>query len=159
MLLYKAGIAFSFIIGPIDLNHYLNMSKARLQDTEMGEGMIISLVRDGCWNWLQNFASESYKKNSDPVYVFWRAFAQYNLGNTSGAINDLLSIKEKKEVGYASIVALLYYQNKARNIDRVHIVLVRNKSITFGLVRGRNAGVLVNVPCLTPFIFSFSSEK
>lgn len=103
------------------------MSKARLQETEMGEGMVISLVRDGYWNWLDSFTSESYKKTSDPVYLFWRAFAQYNLGNTSGAINDLLSIQQKKEVAYACIVALLYYQSKARNIDRVTFSQLRNK--------------------------------
>jgi hypothetical protein len=62
----------------------------------MGEGMVISLVRDGYWNWLESFCLDSYKKSSDPVYIFWRAFAQYNIGNASGAINDLLSIQQKK---------------------------------------------------------------
>lgn len=95
------------------------MSKARLQETEMGEAMIISLIRDGYWNTLDNFCDESYQKTSDPVYLFWRGFAQHHLGNTSGAINDLLSIQQKKEVTYACIVALLYYHNQARNLDRV----------------------------------------
>jgi hypothetical protein len=95
----------------------------------MGEGMVISLVRDGYWNWLESFCLDSYKKTSDPVYMFWRAFAQYNIGNASGAINDLLSIQQKKEVSYACIIALLYYQGKARNTDRVHISKLRKKSI------------------------------
>ena len=95
------------------------MSKARLQETEMGEAMIVSLIRDGYWNTLDNFCDEAYQKTSDPVYLFWRGFPQHNLGNTSGAINDLLSIQQKKEVTYACIVALLYYHNQARNLDRV----------------------------------------
>ncbi len=58
--------------------------------------MIISLVRDAYWNNLEAICSDYYKKTSDPVYMFWRGFAQYNLGNSSGAINDLLSIQQKK---------------------------------------------------------------
>lgn len=81
--------------------------------------MIITLVREGYWNSLESFCNDSYQKTSDPIYLFWRGFAQHNLGNTSAAINDLLSIQQKKEVSFACIVALLYYHNQARNIDRV----------------------------------------
>jgi hypothetical protein len=100
--------------------------------------MVISLARDGYWNWLESFCFDSYKKTSDPVYMFWRAFAQYNLGNSSGAINDLLSIQQKKEVAYACIVALLYYQGKARNTDRVYTEKLRKKSITSEQEREKN---------------------
>lgn len=95
------------------------MSKARLQEIEMGEAMIIHLIREGYWNNLESFCGDSYKKTSDPFYLFWGAFAQYHLGNPNGAINDLLSIQQKKEISYACIIALLFYQNQARNIDRV----------------------------------------
>lgn len=120
----------------------------------MGEGMVISLVRDGYWNWLESFCLDSYKKTSDPVYMFWRAFAQYNIGNSSGAINDLLSIQQKKEVSYACIVALLYYQGKARNTDRVRIQRLRNKSITSDQDKDKNVEMLQIGLLHKLFIFS-----
>lgn len=40
-------------------------------------------------------------------------------GNVNEAINELFLIQQKKEIAYACIVALLYYQGKARNADRV----------------------------------------
>jgi hypothetical protein len=39
----------------------------------------------------------------------------------------LLPIQQKKEVAYACIVALLFYQNQARNIDRVIIFFISRK--------------------------------
>jgi hypothetical protein len=125
----------------------------------MGEGMVISLVRDGYWNWLDSFSLDSYKKTSDPVYMFWRAFAQYNLGNASGAINDLLSIQQKKEVSYACIVALLYYQGKARNTDRVPLPLFRKKSTTSAPGNARNAATPLKEPLPRPSTSSPSSER
>ena len=92
--------------------------------------MIIHLVREGHWNNLEAFCSDSYKRTSDPLYIFWRAYAHDQLGNPSDAINDLLGIQQKKELAYACIVALLFYQNQARNIDRVNLFLFRNKSTT-----------------------------
>lgn len=83
--------------------------------------MIIHLTREEHWNTLESYCNDSFKKTSDPLFMFWRAFAQHNLGNTSGAINDLLSIHQKKEIAYACIIALLFYQNQARNIDRVSL--------------------------------------
>jgi hypothetical protein len=70
--------------------------------------------------------------------MFWRAFALYNTGNTSAAINDLLSIQQKKEVAYACIVALLYYQGKARNTDRVFLTSLRKKSTTSAPGKDKN---------------------
>jgi hypothetical protein len=91
--------------------------------------MVLSLVKDQYWNTLESFTNDYYKKTSDPLYIFWRAFAQYQLGNPNAAINDLLSIQQKKEIAYACIVALLYYQGKARNTDRVQTISFRKKSI------------------------------
>ena len=96
----------------------------------MGEAMVLHLVKEGYWNNLESFCNDTYKRTSDPLYLFWRGFAQYQLGNPSAAINDLLGIQQKKEVAYACIVALLFYQNQARNIDRVPFPPPRNKSTT-----------------------------
>jgi hypothetical protein len=51
------------------------MSKARLQEAEIGEGMILCYIKEGYWNSLESFCQEYYKKTSDPLYIFWKAFA------------------------------------------------------------------------------------
>lgn len=121
--------------------------------------MIISLVRDGHWNSLESYCNDSHKKTSDPAYMFWRGFAQYQLGNPSGAINDLLSIQQKKEISYACIVALLFYQNQARNIDRVFLFSFRKKSITSALDNAKNVETLLKEPQFMLSTFSPSSDK
>ena len=63
------------------------MSKARQQQNEIGEGMVFSLVKERYWNTLSTFCNDYYQKTSDPFYIFWKSFAQYNLGNINGAIN------------------------------------------------------------------------
>lgn len=72
------------------------MSKARLQEAEIGEGTVLHLIREGYWNSLDTFCADYYKKTSDPLYVFWKAFAAYSLGNVNDAINELLNIHQKK---------------------------------------------------------------
>ena len=125
----------------------------------MGEGMIISHVRDGYWNSLETFCEESYRKSSDPVFMFWKAFAEYNLGNGSAAINSLLTVQQKKEVAYACIVALLYYQSKAQNIDRVDLPSLRKKSIVSAPGSEMNAEMPQIEPSLMPSSSSLSWEK
>lgn len=58
--------------------------------------MIFALIRESFWNQLEAFCGPEYKRTGDPLYMFWRAYAQYKLGNTNGAINDLLTIQNKK---------------------------------------------------------------
>ena len=58
--------------------------------------MIYSYIQEQHWNLLENFTETEYKRNGDPLFVFWKAYAQYQLGNVNGAINDLLSIQQKK---------------------------------------------------------------
>ena len=72
------------------------MSKARQQAAEIGQGMVFSYIKEGYWNLLESFCQAEYKSTGDPFFMFWKAFAQYQLGNTNGAINDLLSIQQKK---------------------------------------------------------------
>lgn len=54
----------------------------------------------------------------DPFYMFWKAYAEYQNGDLTSAINDLHGIHQKKEISYACIVALMHYQNQARNLDK-----------------------------------------
>ena len=121
--------------------------------------MVLALVKEQYWNSLETFTNEYYKKTSDPLYIFRRAFAQYNLGNPNAAINDLLSIQQKKEIAYACIVALLYYQGKARNTDRVIRKLDSKKSITSEPEKERKDVMLLIEPSLMPFTFLYLWEK
>lgn len=72
------------------------MSKARLQEAEIGEGTIFSHIRHQHWNTLDTFCLSEYKRTSDPLYMFWKAFAQYRLNNINEAVNNLLTIQQKK---------------------------------------------------------------
>lgn len=72
------------------------MSKARQQEAELGEGLIFSYIKDCYWNTLESMCDEYYRKSSDPVYIFWKAYANFQNGNVTAAINDLLSIHQKK---------------------------------------------------------------
>ena len=120
----------------------------------MGEGTILSHARDGYWNSLESFCEESFRKTSDPIFMFWKAFAEYNLGNGSGAINSLLVVQQKKEVAYACIVALLYYQGKAQHTDRVSAFPRRNKFTASGPENAKNAEVQQTEP--SPTLYSSS---
>jgi hypothetical protein len=120
---------------------------------------MLNLVREGYWNTLEAVCTDYYKRTSDPVYMFWRGFAQYNLGNSSAAINDLLSIQQKKEITYACIVALLYYQGKARNTDRVLPTPLRSKSTTSAPGKDSNAVTLLTAPSPKQSTSSSSSES
>ena len=133
------------------------MSKARLQEAEIGEGQIFAFIREGYWNSLENFCQEYYKKTSDPLYVFWKAYAQHQNGNSTGAINDLLSIQTKKEVSYSCIVALMFYQSQARNMDKVRNYLLRNSSTPFELDKDNNEEMAQIKPSFKPFTFTASS--
>jgi hypothetical protein len=58
--------------------------------------MILALIKEEYWNTLLSFCADYYQKTNDPLYIFWKAFAEYNLGNVNAAINELLPIKQKK---------------------------------------------------------------
>lgn len=91
----------------------------------MGEGLVFAYIKDGYWNSLEAMCEEYYRKTSDPFYVFWKAYGEYQNGNATAAINSLLSIQQKKEISYACYVALMHYQNQARNIDKVVLLIFR----------------------------------
>lgn len=62
----------------------------------MGEGLVFAYIKDGYWNSLESICDEYFRKTSDPFYTFWKAYAQYQNGNATAAINNLISIQQKK---------------------------------------------------------------
>lgn len=95
------------------------MSKNKQMELEIGEGTVFFLIRQKFWQSLEECCREWYRKTNDPFYVFWKAFAQFRLGNANDSINELAAVQLKKEISYAAYVALIYYHNQARNVDRV----------------------------------------
>lgn len=58
------------------------------------------------------------KKGVDPLLVFWKAFGIFQEGSITEAIRELTRIQERREVQYATGVALIYYHERCRNIDQ-----------------------------------------
>lgn len=85
------------------------------------------LIRQKFWQSLDDYCRESYRRTSDPFYIFWKAFACYKLGNYNDAINELISIQQKKEIAYACYVALIFYHGQAKNIDREELDALKAK--------------------------------
>ena len=57
------------------------------------------------------------KKGVDPVLLFWKSFGIFQEGSVTEAIRELTRIQERREVMYATAVALIYYHERCRNID------------------------------------------
>ena len=58
------------------------------------------------------------KKGVDPVLLFWKSFGIFQEGSVTEAIRELTRIQERREVMYATAVALIYYHERCRNIDQ-----------------------------------------
>jgi hypothetical protein len=44
-------------------------------------------------------------------------------GNVNEAINELTNIQTKKEIQWATILALIYYHSLCQTVDRVNIIM------------------------------------
>ena len=61
--------------------------------------------------------AQLYRDISDPIFKFWKAYAQYKLNDPNEAINELMAIQHKKEIQFATIMALIHYHSSCENID------------------------------------------
>ncbi|EGR31890.1 tetratricopeptide repeat protein [Ichthyophthirius multifiliis] len=75
-------------------------------------------IRENLWQTLQKYCNEQYKAIGDPSFVFWKAFGLFQEGSPNEAINELTQIYHKKEIQYASIIALIYYHQSCQSVDR-----------------------------------------
>ena len=58
------------------------------------------------------------KKGLDPVLVFWKSFGVFKEGGVTEAIRELEMVKERREISYAAHMALIYYHDHCRIVDR-----------------------------------------
>ncbi len=58
------------------------------------------------------------KKGLDPVLVFWKSFGVFKEGGVTEAIRELDYVKERREISYAAHMALIYYHDHCRIVDR-----------------------------------------
>ena len=70
----------------------------------------------------------------------------------------MLPIQQKKEVAYACIVALLFYQNQARNIDRVNIFFMYRKKLILFVQDREIKGEMEQIELL-PLLSCFSHSR
>ncbi len=59
------------------------------------------------------------KKGVDPVLVFWKGFGIFSEGSITEAIREVSRIQDRREIQYASAIALIYYHERCRHIDQV----------------------------------------
>ena len=58
------------------------------------------------------------KKGLDPVLVFWKSFGVFKEGGVTEGIRELEMVKERREISYAAHMALIYYHNNCRIVDK-----------------------------------------
>ena len=105
----------------------IQMSRNKVMELEAGEGTVMFLVKEKFWQSLNDYCRDAYRRTSDPFFVFWKAFAHYHLGSLNESINELLTIKDKKEISYACYVALIFYHGQTRNIDKEELDTLKAK--------------------------------
>ncbi len=54
----------------------------------------------------------------EPVLVFWKAFATFKEGAVTEAIHALGSIQTRRELQFATILALSYYHRRCNIVDQ-----------------------------------------
>lgn len=58
------------------------------------------------------------KKGNDPVLIFWKAFGMFKENAVTDAIWELDYVKERWEIQYAAHMALIYYHDHCRIVDK-----------------------------------------
>jgi hypothetical protein len=52
------------------------------------------------------------------VLVFWKAYGIFNEGSVTEAIRELTRVQDRREVAFASAIALMYYHQRCRHVDQ-----------------------------------------
>ena len=79
------------------------------------EGLIQAIhyyLRDGLYHTAYIITNEELKAGPDPILSFWKAFAIFKDGAVTEAIHELQVIPSKREIQFAIILALEYYNSK-----------------------------------------------
>ncbi|CAM9839988.1 unnamed protein product, partial [Chrysoparadoxa australica] len=83
------------------------------------KALILYYLREGLY---QEAADEAEmctrKRGNDPNLLFWKAFAVGMTGAIPAACKDLESLRAKRDMEFAAVQGLLYFQKKSRLVDR-----------------------------------------
>jgi len=58
------------------------------------------------------------KKGVDPILVFWKSYGVFKEGGVTEAIRELEYVKDRREISYAAHMALIFYHEHCRIVDR-----------------------------------------
>ncbi|OQR92577.1 hypothetical protein ACHHYP_03510 [Achlya hypogyna] len=105
-------------------------------------------ARKGWYDHVQRLCESILdKKGSDPVIMFWRAFAIAMEGSHSSAIRELESLKKRKEVELPCVHALLYTHGRCKHVDHDEIAQLELQVV----IAEENAGESAQLLCANFF--------
>ena len=61
---------------------------------------------------------QEFQKYNDPFFAFWKAFGYYKEASIAEAISELSGIQMRREIQYATLIALEHFHQESRAIDR-----------------------------------------
>ena len=74
-------------------------------------------VREKYWCSIRRLCDEELSNGMDPVLIFWKAYAIFKEGQPSEALRELQRVQDRREISYASCLAMIYYNERCRNVD------------------------------------------
>ena len=75
-------------------------------------------VREKFWCSIKRLCDEEMRNGADPVLTFWKAFAIFKEGNVTEALREVQRVQDRREVSLSSCIAMIYYNERCRNIDQ-----------------------------------------
>ncbi|KAL4503354.1 hypothetical protein ABPG72_000960 [Tetrahymena utriculariae] len=123
-----------------------------MQTILIAQSQVYYYIREGFWSTMQKFCQEQYKAFGDPFFIFWKAYGLYQEGQPNEAINELTSIQHKKEIQYATIVALITCHLSTNTVDRE---TVQNLKFEESTQRRLSSDKAI---CLAALFYAFNKE-
>lgn len=75
-------------------------------------------IRERLWGSCKNYCEKELMNGMDPVLIFWKSFGIFNEGGVTEAIRELTRVQDRREVSFASALALIYYHERCRHVDQ-----------------------------------------
>ena len=80
--------------------------------------MVNYYIREGLWHSIQSTCEAEMRKGVEPVLIFWKAYGLFKEGNVTEAIREVESIQNRREATFACTIALIFYHENCRIVDR-----------------------------------------
>jgi tetratricopeptide repeat protein 21B len=96
-------------------------------EINVAESYVYFYMRHRMWQNLADHCEASFRKLQDNAFIFWKGFAYHGLNDTNESINQLTAIQSKRDVAFAAVSALLFYNQKTATVDREAVESLRQK--------------------------------